>query len=213
MGGNFDKAIALATEQMPKSTKQEQSELNRIIGQSLFNQGKYDQALPYLLEYKGVRGRLNNNDYYQLGYAYYKQGDFEKAVETFNKIVDGENKTAQNAYYHLAQSYIKLNKSEDALNAFKKASEMDFDAQIQQDASYNYAKISYEYGNPYDSVPAVILAYLEKYPDTDKNAEMNEFLIDSYFSSKNYTELCALWKMDVLLVMKMFMVKWRFMKV
>ena len=190
--GNFDKAIALANEQLSRSTPQEQSELNRIIGQSLFNQGKYDQALPYLQEYKGVRGRLNNNDYYQLGYAYYKQGDFEKAVETFNKIVDGENKTAQNAYYHLAQSYIKLNKSEDALNAFKKASEMDFDAQIQQDASYNYAKISYEYGNPYDSVPAVILAYLEKYPDTDKNAEMNEFLIDSYFSSKNYTEALRL---------------------
>lgn len=190
--GNFDKAIALAREQLPKSSKQEQSELNRIIGQSLFNQQKYNEALPYLQEYKGVRGRWNNNDYYQLGYTYYQQGDYHKAIETFNKIVDGENKTAQNAYYHLAQSYIKLNQSEDALNAFKKASEMDFDAQIQEDASYNYAKISYEYGNPYDSVPAVILAFLEKYPDTNKAAQMNEYLIDSYFSSKNYTEALAL---------------------
>ena len=190
--GNFDKAIALATEQLSKSTPQEQSELNRIIGQSLFNQEKYDQALPYLQEYKGVRGKWNNNDYYQLGYTYYKQGNYGKAVETFNKIVDGENKTAQNAYYHLAQSYIKLGKSEDALNAFKKASEMDFDAQIQEDATYNYAKISYEYGNPFDSVPAVILEFLEKYPQTDKAGEMNEYLIDSYFSSKNYTEALRL---------------------
>lgn len=190
--GNFDKAIALSKEQMPKSTPQEQSQLNRIIGQSLFNQKKFDQALPYLQEYKGVRGRLNNNDYYQLGYAYYKQGDYNKAIETFNKIVDGANKTAQNAYYHLAQSYVKLNRNEDALNAFKKASDMDFDADIQEDAMYNYSKISYEYGNPYDSVPAVILAFLEKYPDTDKNAEMNEYLIDSYFSSKNYTEALRL---------------------
>jgi len=169
--GNFDKAILLAKEQLSKSSAKEKSELSRIIGQSLFNQGEYGQALPYLQEYKGVRGRLNNNDYYQLGYAYYKQGAFDKAIETFNKIVDGENKTAQNAYYHLAQSYIKLNKSEDALNAFKKASEMDFDEQIQEDATYNYAKISYEYGNPFDSVPAIILAYLEKYPTTDKAEE------------------------------------------
>ncbi|MGJ8685265.1 MAG: tetratricopeptide repeat protein [Nonlabens sp.] len=190
--GNFDKAIALAKEQMSKSNPKEQSELNRIIGQSLFNQEKYDEALPYLQEYKGVRGRWNNNDYYQLGYTYYKQGNFEKAIETFNKIVDGENKTAQNAYYHLAQSYIKLGKSEDALNAFKKASEMDFDAQIQEDATYNYAKISYEYGNPFDSVPAVILNYLETYPATAKKGEMNEYLIDSYFSSKNYTEAMRL---------------------
>ncbi len=190
--GKFDEAIELAKEQLPKSNRKEKSQLNRIIGQSLFNQEKYDEALPYLQEYEGTRGKWNNNDYYQLGYAYYKQGNFEKAVETFNKIIDGANATAQNAYYHLGQSYIKLNRNEDALNAFKKASEMDLDAQISEDASYNYAKLSYENGNPYDSVPSVILAYLEKYPDSDKKSEMNEFLIDSYFSSKNYKEALSL---------------------
>jgi tetratricopeptide (TPR) repeat protein len=190
--GKFDKAIELAKSQLEKSNRKEQSELNRIIGQSLFNQEKYDEALPYLEEYKGTRGKWNNNDFYQLGYAYYKQGNFEKAVETFNKIIDGVNATAQNAYYHLGQSYIKLDRNEDALNAFKKASEMDLDAQISQDASYNYAKLSYENGNPYDSVPSVILAYLEKYPDTDKKEEMSAFLIDSYFSSKNYKEALEL---------------------
>ncbi|MEO9954230.1 tetratricopeptide repeat protein [Nonlabens sp.] len=186
--GNFDKAIELAKKQLAKSNRKEQSELNRIIGQSLFNKENYTEALPYLEKYEGVRGKWNNNDFYQLGYAYYKQGNFEKAVETFNKIIDGENATAQNAYYHLGQSYIKLDRNEDALNAFKKASEMDLDAQIAQDASYNYAKLSYENGNPYESVPAVILSYLEKYPATDKSEEMNEFLIDSYFTSKNYKE-------------------------
>lgn len=190
--GNFDKAITLAKAQLSKSNRKEQSELNRIIGQSLFNQNKFDEALPYLLKYDGVGGKLNNNDFYQLGYAYYKQGDYEKAVATFNKIVDGENQTAQNAYYHLGQSYIKLNRSSDALNAFKKASEMDFDATIREDALYNYAKLSYENGNPYDSVPAVILSFLDKYPNSDKKAEMNEFLIDSYFTSKNYPEALKL---------------------
>ncbi|WP_292901169.1 tetratricopeptide repeat protein [Nonlabens sp.] len=190
--GRFDKAIELAKTQLPKSNRKEQSELNRIIGQSLFNQEKYQEALPYLIEYKGVRGRWNNNDYYQLGYAYYKQGDFEKAVETFNKIIDGVNATAQNAYYHLGQSYIKLNRNEDALNAFKKAHEMGLDDQISKDAAYNYAKLSYENGNPYQSVPAVILQYLEAYPDSDKSQEMNALLIDSYFSSKNYQEALKL---------------------
>ncbi len=190
--GNFDKAITLAKAQLAKSNRKEQSELNRIIGQSLFNQNKFDEALPYLLKYNGVNGKLNNNDYYQLGYAYYKQGDYAKAIETFNKIIQGENQTAQNAYYHLGLSYIKLNRSADALNAFKKASELDYDATIKEDATYNYAKLSYENGNPYDSTPAVILSFLEKYPNSDKKTEMNEFLIDSYFSSKNYPEALKL---------------------
>ncbi|MGB5981257.1 MAG: tetratricopeptide repeat protein [Nonlabens sp.] len=190
--GNFDEAIELAKEQMPKSNRTEQSELNRIIGQSLFNQEKYAEALPYLEEYKGTRGKWNNNDYYQLGYTYYKMNDFEKAIETFNKIIDGENATAQNAYYHLGQSYIKLDRNEDALNAFKLASEMEQDSEIQKDAFYNYAKLSYETGNPYESTPQVILNYLDKYPDTDKNEEMRTFLIDSYFTSKNYKEAMLL---------------------
>jgi tetratricopeptide (TPR) repeat protein len=190
--GNFDKAITLAQAQLTKSNRKEQSELNRIIGQSLFNQNKFGEALPYLLEYDGISGKLNNNDYYQLGYAYYKQADYEKAVETFNKIVDGENQTAQNAYYHLGQSYIKRNRSADALNAFKKACEQDYDATIKEDATYNYAKLSYENGNPYNSVPEVILDFLEKYPNSDKQAEMNAFLIDSYFTSKNYAEALKL---------------------
>lgn len=190
--GRFDEAIALAQKQLPAANRQEQSELNRIIGQSLFNQGKYQEALPYLQKYQGTRGKWNNNDYYQLGYTYYKLGDYEKAVETFNKIIDGENKTAQNAYYHLGQSYIKLNRGEDALNAFKKASEIALDEQITQDAMYNYAKLSYENGNPYESVPAVILKYIEKYPNAANKEEMNTLLIDSYFTSKNYAEALAL---------------------
>jgi tetratricopeptide (TPR) repeat protein len=190
--GNFDKAIELSEKQLPKSTRAEQSELNRIIGQSLFNQEKYVEALAYLEKYEGTRGKWNNNDYYQLGYVYYKQNDFEKAIETFNKIIDGENQTAQNAYYHLGQSYIKLGRSEDAINAFKKASEMNLDPKIQEDAAYNYAKLSYENGNPYDSVPAVILNYLETYPENTKKEEMRTYLIDSYFSSKNYKEAMEL---------------------
>jgi tetratricopeptide (TPR) repeat protein len=190
--GNFDKAIDLATKQLEKSNRKEQSELNRIIGQSLFNQEKYNEALPFLKEYQGTRGKWNNNDFYQLGYTYYKTGDYQNAVATFNKIVDGANATAQNAYYHLGQSYIKLNRNEDAIIAFKKASEMDLDDQISQDASYNYAKLSYEYGNPYNSVPSVIIDYLNTYPDTVNKEEMNTFLIDSYFTSKNYAEALEL---------------------
>lgn len=190
--GRFDEAIALAQKQMASSNKQEKSQLNRIIGQSLFNQEKYAEALPYLQAYEGTRGKWNNNDYYQLGYTYYKLNDFENAVVTFNKIIDGENQTAQNAYYHLGQSYIKLDRSEDALNAFKRSSEIALDDKITQDALYNYAKLSYENGNPYESVPAVILSYMETYPNAANKDEMNGYLIDSYFTSKNYQEALTL---------------------
>ncbi|RKE98102.1 tetratricopeptide repeat protein [Ichthyenterobacterium magnum] len=190
--GNFEKAITLAKEQLPKSNAAEVSELSKIIGESYFNLEQYAEAIPFLTKYKGKRGRWNNTDYYQLGYAYYKQNDFESAISEFNKIIDGNNSVAQNAYYHLGESYINLDKKQEALNAFRNASQMDYDLKIQEDAWLNYAKISYEIGNPYQSVPQVLAGYLDKYPDTSYREELETLLIDSYITSKNYKEALKL---------------------
>ncbi|GGZ47636.1 tetratricopeptide repeat protein [Mesonia mobilis] len=184
--GKFQEAINLGKEQLENSNALERSELNKIIGESYFNLEQYDQAIPYLQEYRGKRGKWNNTDYYQLGYAYYKQGDYQKAVSEFNKIIDGQNHVAQNAYYHLAESYIELGKKQEALNAFKNASEMGFDEKIQEDAALNYAKLSYEIGNNYKSIPEVLTEFIEKYPESREREEIEELLVDSYVTSKNY---------------------------
>ncbi|REG87568.1 tetratricopeptide repeat protein [Winogradskyella sediminis] len=192
--GKFEKAIELAEAQLPKSTAAEQSELSKIIGESYFNLGKYAEAIPYLKAYKGKKRKWNNTDYYQLGYAHYKQNDFESAISEFNKIIGGNNAVAQNAYYHLGESYINLDKKQEALNAFRNASQMEFDLKIQEDAWLNYAKISYDIGNPYQSVPQVLTGYLEQYPNTNYKDEIETLLIDSYITSKNYKEALELLK-------------------
>ena len=190
--GNFEKAIEQGQKAMAKSTPAEKSELNKIIGESYFNLKKYNEAIPYLVAYKGKRGKWNNTDYYQLGYAYYKQNDYENAIAQFNKIIGGKDGVAQNAYYHLGESYLKLNQKQQALNAFKNASEMAFDAAIQEDAYLNYAKLSYELGNSYQSVPSVLLGFINKYPNNPNRSVVEKLLIDSYISSKNYKEALTL---------------------
>jgi len=190
--GNFQKAIELGEKAMAKSSAVEKSELNKIIGESYFNLKQYDKAIPYLAAYKGKKGRWNNTDFYQLGYAYYKQNDFENAISQFNKIINGKDFVAQNAYYHLGESYLKLDKKQEALNAFKNASEMSFDTAIQEDASLNYAKLSYEIGNSYQTVPAVLLGFIKKYPNNASRSVIEKLLIDSYISSKNYKEALVL---------------------
>jgi TolA-binding protein len=190
--GNFQKAIDLGGKAMAKSNPAEKSELNKIIGESYFNLNQYDKAIPYLVAYKGKKGRWNNTDFYQLGYAYHKQKDYENAISQFNKIIGGKDFVAQNAYYHLGESYLNTDKKQQALNAFKNASEMNFDAAIQEDASLNYAKLSYELGNSYQSVPSVLQAFLKKYPENSSSSEIEKLLIDSYISSKNYKEALVL---------------------
>ena len=184
--GNFQKAIDLGLAAMPKSNAMEKSELNKIIGESYFNLNQYDKAIPFLKEYKGKKGKWNNTDFYQLGYAYYKQNDYQNAIAQFNKIIGGNDFVAQNAYYHLGESYLKSDLKQQALNAFKNASEMAFDAKIQEDAALNYAKLSYEIGNSYQPVPDVLAGFLEKYPNSPSKTDVETLLINSYITSKNY---------------------------
>ena len=184
--GKFDQAIGLAKKQMAKGDRKEKSELSKIIGESYFNLKEYSNAIPYLEDYQGKKGKWSNTDYYLLGYSYYKQGDYANAVQQFNKIIGGTNSVSQNAYYHLAECYLKLDKKQEALNAFRNASQMDFSQEIQKDAYLNYARLSYEVGNAYEPVPQVITDYLAKYPDSANKEEMQELLVDSYITSKNF---------------------------
>ena len=171
---------------LKQTSAQEVSEVSKIIGESLFYLKKYSEAIPHLKKYRGKKNQLSTNDHYFLGYAYYKTKDFKNAARTFAKIVKGKDLVAQNAYYHLADAYLKLNKKTAALNAFKNCSELTFDRGIQEDSWYNYAKLSYDIGNPYTSVSEVLLSYIDRYPKSKKSQRVHGLLLQSFIDSKDF---------------------------
>ncbi len=184
--GKFDKAVEIGEKIFPKAKEKQKSDISKIIGESYFNLKKYDKAVPFLNQYQGKNGKWTNTDYYYLGYSYYKLEDYESAISQFNKIINGQNNVAQTAYYHLGECYLKLDKKTEALNAFKNAGEMNFNPVITADADLNYAKLSYEGGNPYKSVPEVLKEYLKKYPQSPNTQEISGLLITSYLNQQDY---------------------------
>ena len=185
--GKFQEAIDAAVPLLKKSNPLQVSEISKIIGESYFNLNEYENAIPYLLEYKGKKGKWNNTDYYLLGYAYYMQEDYENATLWFTKIIDGNNAVSQNAYYHLAECYLKNDKKQEALNAFRNAKQMDFDQDIKKDAWLNYAKLSYEIGNAYKGTAQIIQEYLFAYPENDNNSEISDLLISAFVTTSDYS--------------------------
>ncbi|WP_397447431.1 tetratricopeptide repeat protein [Polaribacter sp. R77954] len=184
--GQFERCINVGQELLKTAKKKDISEISKIIGESYFNLKKYAEAIPFLKAYQGKRKKWNNTDYYQLGYAYYKQNDFENAISYFNKIISQKNEVSQNAYYHLAECYLNTDKKSEALNAFKTASAMSFNTKIQEDAALNYAKLSYEEGNPFESVSDVLQNYLKQYPNSSSYNEINELVVSSYIHQQDY---------------------------
>ncbi|MEQ6125367.1 tetratricopeptide repeat protein [Pseudotenacibaculum sp. MALMAid0570] len=184
--GRFEKCIQVGKQLLEKAKPKDQSEISKIVGESYFNLKQYEEAIPYLRAYRGKKGKWNNTDYYQLGYAYFKQNDFENAVSNFNKIIDEKNNVSQKAYYNLGECYLYLEKKSEALNAFKSASEMNFDLKVKEDAALNYAKLSYEEGNPYKSVAEVLQDFLRTYPKNPSYNEINGLVVTSYLYQQDY---------------------------
>ncbi len=184
--GEFLKAIEFAKIALDQSSVENRSQLSKIIGESYFNLKQYDEALSYLKDYQGIRGKWEHVDFYQLGYVYFKQEKYDNAISEFNRILDGNDAVAQNAYHHLAQCYLAIDKKPEALIAFKNAAELNFDQNIKSDASLQYAILSYDIGNPFQSVPDILNGYLITYPMSDKKSEIELLLVNAFVTSKNY---------------------------
>ena len=184
--GRFNRCVSVGLKLLATANRRESPNISKIIGESYFNLQKYQEAIPYLKAYRGKRGKWNNTDFYQLGYAYYEQNDFKNAINNFNKILDEKNSVSQNAYYHLAECYLNSEKKTEALSAFKAASEMDFDLKIKEDSALNYAKLSYEEGNPFKDVAVVLQEYLKAYPKSKAYDEINNLIVSSFLHQQHY---------------------------
>lgn len=183
---NFKKVITTGNELLKIARKKEVSEISKIMGESYFYLENYDEAISSLKKYKGRKNRLSVEDHYFLGYSYYQIKEYKKAIVTFNRIIKANNAVAQNAHYHLAACYLELDKKSEALNAFKNSSELNFNEEIKEDAAYNYAKLSYEIGNPYKSSAEVLQEYVINYTTSLNAKEINSLVIDTYESSRDF---------------------------
>ena len=195
--GDFEKAINTSQNVYKKIKGDEQSQLVKVMGESYFQLENYNQAVIFLEMYKGGKGKKNNLDFYQLGYAYYQIKNYRKAIQNFNKIiVIKNNELAQNTYYLLAECYLKENKKIEALNAFQKASSINFNLVIRENAYLNYAKLSFEIGNPYEDVAIVLQNFLTQYSKSVFYDEIRELLIIYYMSKKKINAALAIIEKD-----------------
>lgn len=186
----YDQAIKqgknlLLSEEYPPHLRRE---IYKIISESYFQQKQFKKAIPYLEKYINENKTIQNVDLYQLGYMHYIDENYQKAIENFNKIIDERSEIAQNAYYQLGNSYLKINQKQEALIAFKNASEFDFNKKISENAYYNYAKLSYETENSFESRVEIIKNFIKQYPENSNRTQMEWLLVKLYLKSKTYKD-------------------------
>lgn len=185
---NYDKLLETAPLLFEEARGPRKNEIAKLVGDAYFKQEKYNESIEYLEYYKSnSNSGYEKSDYYQLAYAYMEVENFEKAIKYFEKVRNKSNPISQNALYNLGNCYLKTDQKEFAGKAFYAAYQMDYDKRIQEDAMFNFAKISFELSNdPYNRAITAIDTYIANYPNSPRRNEAYGYLVNLFLSSKNY---------------------------
>lgn len=190
--GNKDKVLQLADKYLKgKQDLYYKKEMHLLRAQTNFENQKYKEALPDFEYYLNHSEKVKKEVFYEIGYTYYKEQNWQKAVETFKELSVAKDSLGQTSMYLLGDCYLRLNDKNGARNAFGLCSEMSFIPQQQQDATFLYAKLSYELGNEVVATRK-LSDYVKKYPSGTNIVEAKTMLSALLLKSSNYEEAYAI---------------------
>lgn len=189
----YDQAIAEGTTLLddPSISEAYKAEVHKIIGESYFMKKDYSAAYPHLKSFVESKSNPSESDLYQMGFVAAELQKYEDAVSYYNKLINSNSALSQNAYYQLGNAYLQTGRKQEALSAYRSAHQMDYDSSVQKLAHEQYAKLSYDVGNPFEAAPKVIQNYIDKYPSDAKTPELKRLLVKSYLYSGDYKETLA----------------------
>ncbi len=192
MQGKSDKVLELGSELLDQPNLKKEAEISRLVGEALYANGNYQEALEYLETYRKKSDTYTRDDIYQLGYVYYMTKNYENAIATLSNITNVEDGLTQNAFFHIADCNLKLDKKEQARMAFEAASKLAFDREIKEISLLNYAKLSYELSySPFNETITAFYNYITTYPNSIHHDEAYGYLVKVYLTSRNYKEALA----------------------
>ena len=188
----YNKLLEYAPQFLDDATVKRSAEIAKMIGLSHYQLKEYQKAIPYLE--KGKKS-LIREDRFAYGYCLYKQKQYAEAITQFERVGGDSDEMLQVANYCLADCYLKTGDKNGAKAAFATTARMDFDKNMQQDALFNFAKLTYELSySPFNETIKAFDEYLQKYPNSDRNDEVYDYLVEVYMTTKNYGD--ALTSMD-----------------
>ena len=186
--GEYDKCLSsarslLASGRVPQFTP----ECNRLAGESLYNLGRVDEAVPYLWKYCAEAEKPAPSAYYILGVNEYEKGDYDAAVKLFQQAIGSHSAMEQSAWLYLGQSYLKRGDKSQALMAFENAYKVDYDREVRETAFYNYAVARMDGGRvPFGNSVTLLESFLSEYPDSPYSADVQRYIVTGYMSDNDY---------------------------
>ncbi len=191
MLGDSKEVIEAGPALLESASDKRAAEIGRLLGEALYKEGRYQEAVPYLTNFYQNSARVPDAEgRYILGYCYYKMEYFDSAVYYFQGVMPLHPDAAlqQSTLYHLAYCYARLNKKKFAMDAFAEAARIQGQNPVlEEDAMYHYAQLAYELGlTPYHESMKVLEDFLERYPNSVYAKRIHTYMVRMYLTTRNY---------------------------
>ncbi len=179
---DYDYAVEQGVPMFKNVPKERQQHLARILSESYLAKDEPEKAREYYVQALGDRREMGREDYFFAGSVLYAARDYKGAVDQFTRMTDRTDSIGQVANYQLGYSYIQTGDKVSALDAFRAASESSADPSVQEDAHFNYAKLSFDLNHN----PKVFDEYIAKYPDKKQGDRIYSYVALASLYNRDY---------------------------
>lgn len=182
MGRDYDYVVENAPAMLDTIPAERQGRLARMLSEAFLVKGYNEKAREYLSRENQPDSLSTSADLFHAGSVFYAMEDYPNAVRYFSRIQEKTDSLGQIANYNLAYSYIQTGDKVSAASAFKDAAAVSFRPEIQEDAAFNFAKLSFDLNG--DTAP--FEDYIAKYTTEKRGEQIYNYMAIAALNSRDY---------------------------
>ncbi len=177
---------------MPDIPAEYQAEAARMLGETLYNEGRRAEAIPYLEQYVSTAASPQPAPLYILGMSLYDEGRYEDAVAPLRAAASAGGEMGQSAMLTCGQAYYAMGDLQTAMILLDSAVKADADPRLTEEAMYNYVVVRTEGGRlPFAGSADLCEEFLRRFPASRYASAIAVYMAQGYMTDNNYDAALA----------------------
>jgi tetratricopeptide (TPR) repeat protein len=182
----YDELIQYASAVKDRNELANAPEFYMLLAEAYYYKGDHRNAAANYEKYIDENpARAETPLLFRAGYSNYALSQFPKAIDYLAKAAAKKDSISHYASYYLGILYLKQGEKPLAINSFDHARRAPDDAALAEEATFQFAKVSYDAGRP-DQAIAELEKFLTTFTASTHTNEVKELLAQAYVNGNNF---------------------------
>jgi TolA-binding protein len=182
----YDDLLAYTGSLKNKTGLQNSNELAMLEAEAHYFKGDYTKATRAYEQFLADHpDRAEGSLLFRAGYANYALNQTDKAIAYLSRSAASKDSVSYYASYYLGIMYLKKGEKPLALNAFDFSRRVQNDNKLSEEASFQFAKVSYDAGRPEQAINE-LEKFLTAFQGSTHTNEVKELLAQAYVNGSNF---------------------------